>query len=146
MRTRNFKNLKNHRGKMSLHVNVCMSKHANKSRCMYVQTLAVHFLPLSSQKFLYSFDWPWKDERLSQPWSHPVVLNTGPLDWESSTITTRPCLKYFWKMYIYFLIWIHSMQGLTATTGHGVTRKRNTKGLRHTGNLFRKNLQLKDVC
>ena len=24
---------------------------------------------------------PRKDERLSQPWSHPVVLNTGPLDW-----------------------------------------------------------------
>ena len=27
-----------------------------------------------------------------------------------------------------------------------VTRKRHTKRLRHTGNLFRKNLQLKDVC
>ena len=24
---------------------------------------------------------PLKDERLSRPWSHPVVLNTGPLDW-----------------------------------------------------------------
>ena len=24
-----------------------------------------------------------------QPWSHPVVLNMGPLDWESSTLTTR---------------------------------------------------------
>ena len=22
-------------------------------------------------------DQPWKDERLSQPWSHPVVLNQG---------------------------------------------------------------------
>ena len=29
-----------------------------------------------------------KDERLSQPWSYPVVLNTGALDWESSTLTT----------------------------------------------------------
>ena len=29
---------------------------------------------------------------LSQPWSHPVVLNTGTLDWESSTLTTRPLL------------------------------------------------------
>ena len=28
-----------------------------------------------------------EDERLSQPWSHPVVLNVGPLDWESSTLT-----------------------------------------------------------
>ena len=38
------------------------------------------------------------------------------------------------------------MQGLTATTRHGVTRKRSTKRLERTGNLFRKNLQLKDVC
>ena len=38
----------------------------------------------------YSFYRPEKDERLSQPWSHPVVLNTGPLDWESSALTTRP--------------------------------------------------------
>ena len=36
------------------------------------------------------FDRPRKDERLSRPWSHPVVMNPGPLDWESSTLTTRP--------------------------------------------------------
>ena len=56
---------------------------------------AVNFLPFSSQKFLvpYSFYWPWKDERLSRPWSHPVVLNTGLLDWESSALTTRPLLQ-----------------------------------------------------
>ena len=47
---------------------------------------------------------------------------------------------------VFFSIGIHSMQGWTATTRHRVTRKRNTKRLRHTGNLFRKNLQLKDVC
>ena len=35
----------------------------------------VYFVPLSSQK-LHSFDRPGKDERLSRPWSHPVVLNT----------------------------------------------------------------------
>ena len=46
----------------------------------------------------------------------------------------------------FFKIWIHSMQDLTANTRHEVTRKRNTKGLRHTGKLVRKNLQLKDVC
>ena len=46
----------------------------------------------------------------------------------------------------FFLIGIHSMQGWAATTKHEVTRKRNTKRLRHTGNLFRKNIQLKDVC
>ena len=49
-------------------------------------------------------------------------------------------------IYIFFLIGIHSMQGWTATTRHGVTRKRSTKRLERTGNLFRKNLQLKDVC
>ena len=29
-------------------------------------------------------------ERLSRSWSHPVLLNTGPLDWEFSVLTTRP--------------------------------------------------------
>ena len=38
------------------------------------------------------------------------------------------------------------MQGSTATTRHGVTRKEAKKGLQDTANLFRKNLQLKDVC
>ena len=32
------------------------------------------------------------DERLSRPWSHPVVFNMGPLEWESSALTTRPLL------------------------------------------------------
>ena len=38
------------------------------------------------------------------------------------------------------------MPGSTATTWNGVTSKRSTKRLKHTGNLFRENLQLKDVC
>ena len=33
-----------------------------------------------------------------------------------------------------------------STARHGVTRKGSTKRLKHTGNLFRKNLQLKDIC
>ena len=37
----------------------------------------------------YSFYWPWKDERLSQLWSHQAVLNTGPMERESSALTTR---------------------------------------------------------
>ena len=41
---------------------------------------------------IYSFYQPQKDERLSRPWTHPVDLNTGPLDWESSTLTTTPLL------------------------------------------------------
>ena len=48
-----------------------------------------HSVPRNSW---YSFYRPQKDERLSRPWSHPVVLNTGLLDWESSALTTRPLL------------------------------------------------------
>ena len=46
----------------------------------------------------------------------------------------------------FFLIWIHFMQVRPATMRHEFTRKRSTKKIKHTGNLFRKNLQLKDVC
>ena len=38
------------------------------------------------------------------------------------------------------------MQGRTATMRHGVTRKEAQKRLQGAENLFRKNLQLKDVC
>ena len=38
------------------------------------------------------------------------------------------------------------MQGWTATTKHGVKRKKAQKRLQDTENLFRQNLQLKDVC
>ena len=48
-----------------------------------------HSVPRNSW---YSFYRPQKDERLSRPWSHPVVLDTGLLDWESSALTTRPLL------------------------------------------------------
>ena len=27
-----------------------------------------------------------------QPWSHPLILNMGPLDWESGALATRPLL------------------------------------------------------
>ena len=53
---------------------------------------------------------------------------------------------FYLFIYLFILIGIHSMQGSTATMRHGVTRKRSTKRLEHTENLFRKNLQLKDVC
>ena len=46
----------------------------------------------------------------------------------------------------FFLTGIHSMQGWTATTRHGFTRKEAQKRIQDTENLFRKNLQLKDVC
>ena len=47
---------------------------------------------------------------------------------------------------LFFKLGIHFMQGWRATTRHEVTRKRNAKKLSHTGNIFRKNLQLKDIC
>ena len=52
----------------------------------------------------YSFYRPRKDERLSRPLSHPVVLNTGPLDWESSALTTRP-LKALLYFLSFFVLW-----------------------------------------
>ena len=44
-----------------------------------------HSVPRNSW---YSFYRPRKDERLSRPWSHPEVLNTGLLDCEASALTT----------------------------------------------------------
>ena len=35
-----------------------------------------------------------KIKAVSRPWSRPVVLNSGSLDWEFSTLTTRPLLHY----------------------------------------------------
>ena len=40
--------------------------------------------------------------RKDWPWSHPVVLNPGPLDWKSSTLTTRPLLH---KVIAFLLPW-----------------------------------------
>ena len=37
--------------------------------------------------------------RLSQPWSHPVVLNMRPLDWASNTLTTKPFLHIQYKQH-----------------------------------------------
>ena len=42
----------------------------------------------STRNSWYSYYWPQKDDRLRRSWSHPMVLNTGPLDWESSALTT----------------------------------------------------------
>ena len=45
----------------------------------------------------------------------------------------------------FFFTEIHFMQGRIAITRNGVTRKKNSKRINHTGDLFRKNLQLRDV-
>ena len=63
-----------------------------------------------------------------------------------STLLSIPCSVFSLCLFFFFLIGIHSMQGWTTTTRHGVTKKRSTKRLKYTGNLFRKNLQLKEVC
>ena len=55
------------------------------------------------------------------------------------------CFKNI-NFYFFFLIGIHSMQDRTATTRHEITRKEAQKRLQDIENLFRKNLQLKDVC
>ena len=44
------------------------------------------------------------------------------------------------------LIGIHSIQDWIAIERHEVTRKRSTKGLDNTEYLFKKSLQLRDVC
>ena len=50
----------------------------------------VRLAPLGTNPVFQSLGGKQKDEWLSRPWSHPVVFNTGPLDWESSPLTTRP--------------------------------------------------------
>ena len=66
---------------------------------------------------------PRKDEKLSRPWSNSVVLNTGPLDWESSTLATRPLLhdlnNIFWMLTQWWksrIKW-HKMYGSKNPTG-----------------------------
>ena len=57
-----------------------------------------HYL---SRRICYSFDQPQKHERLSWLWTHPVVLNLGLLDWESSALTTRPLfLTPHWNLHM----------------------------------------------
>ena len=48
----------------------------------------------------YPFYQPQKDERQSRSWSHPVVLNTGPVDWESSTSKKRISNLATWALFI----------------------------------------------
>ena len=43
---------------------------------------------LVSRSFWYLFDRPWKDERLSWPGSHPVVLKFSDMEWSY-------CMTYF---------------------------------------------------
>ena len=63
---------------------------------------ALRLVPLRGGSLLFTTKFPeihgthfidlGKIERLIRPWSHRVVLNTGPLDWGSSILTTRSFL------------------------------------------------------
>ena len=58
-----------------------------------------HYVPRNTW---YSFYRPRRDETLSRPWSHPVVLKAGPHDWESSALTAKPLVKswhWIWPKY-----------------------------------------------
>ena len=66
---------------------------ASRLQSHFEETL--YFLPFSSQDLLVLVESTSGGWRLSQPWSYPVVLNLGPLDWESTAITTRPLLHCF---------------------------------------------------
>ena len=55
------------------------------------------FYHLVPRNYWYSFDWPRKNKWLSNPWSHPVVLDSRSQDWESRILTTRP-LFYIWRL------------------------------------------------
>ena len=61
-----------------------------------------HWVPRNSW---HSFYRPRKDERLSRSWSHPVVFNTGLLDWESSALTTRPLLHKVLNIKVLRILW-----------------------------------------
>ena len=53
-----------------------------------------------------------KDERLSRPWSYLVVLSMGPMNWESSALTSRPTSFtiniVFLVFYYWFFLWSFS--------------------------------------
>ena len=70
-----------------------------------------------------------------------VTLVTYPSLW-STCVTYRTSYHASGLQVLFFLIGLHCMQGWTAATRHGVKRQRSTKRWKHTGNLFRKNLQL----
>ena len=80
----------------------------------------------------------WKTLQLS-------IFLCKPHTWENSDSQVTGKNALVQSDFLFFLIGIHSMQGWTATTRHGVTRKRTTKRLKHARNLFRENLQLKGI-
>ena len=106
-------------------------------------------LKLSSS---FSREWPRKS------WNEVIKSDLKKRELNKN-LARQKCLEVFnWKpsntckhgkkqLGFFFLFNLDSLQqAWTATTRHGVTRKRSTKRLQPTENLFRKNLHLKDVC
>ena len=75
-----------------------------------------------------------------------VFISRGKCELQATDRKTRMFFLQYMEVFFLFLIGIRSMKGWTATTRHGITRKRSTKRLQDTGNLFRKNLLVKNVC
>ena len=63
------------------------------------------------------------DERLSRPWSYLVVLSMGPMNWESSALTSRPTsftvnivfLVFYegFSHYYWFFLWSFNFSGFS---------------------------------
>ena len=53
--------------------------------------------PLPEDSLLSATKFPEILGTLSRPWSHPMVFNSGTLDWESSALTTRPLILPQWQ-------------------------------------------------
>ena len=95
-------------------------------------SVSINFLPNSKEHvpfhhIVYDYSWTdWDglhDHMRDIPWEDIFKLNAS---------------------FFFLFDWVEwiSMKSWTATTRYDVTRKRSTKRLKHTGNVFRKKLQL----
>ena len=76
----------------------------------------------------------------------PIVMNTVIVNLTKKQLcwfvkNNFLLMRHVLRFKLNFLNWVHSMQGWTVTTTHGVTRKRSRKRLKHLGNLFIKDLK-----
>ena len=74
------------------------------------------------------------------------ILTYGIMLSNMNHLSSQMLISFQQILSFFFLTGIHSMQGGTVTTRHGVARKRSTKKLKDTGNLPRKNLHPVGVC
>ena len=96
---------------------------------------------VSKVNYLDKLHWLTFSNRKKEPIKHIKIIHFITTQISYKQPSENVLLLFFFKKF-----GIHSMQGWTATMRHGVKRKRSTKRLKHTGNLFRINLWLIDVC